>query len=978
MQRIFIILACFFICAFSSAQQYPFVHYTPRDGLISNTIGHIYQDSRGRLYFTSMNGLSVYDGTRFINYTTANGLANDLVNCIMEMGDDSLWIVTNINKLNCLVNGKIKTVALNGKVPIVNRLCRNIHGTIYAAADEGLYRFDRDHFTQLPFTDTKGKDLNQFVNTIVPVGSFLLIHRDNSVLPYEKRRLHLYDTRAQKTTDEIENVYSIGKSVDGRIWVSTEKKILSIDTVELKKGKIILKELDDTYEKIRHLGKYFIIFDSEGSCWLGDGNVLNKAATDGTVTSFTKASGLSMTRVDYVMKDKEGTIWIATNNGGVDKLVHLNFSLIQDPYTLSPLTDVSYSAEMDELLLYSSKKGLAAAVATGKPVKYFSISNANEISAVINSPNGMYGIGFNSIYKFTRSGATLYPHLIAKDTLENEYCDWLVDKHGNLVVSGRFSVTAIINGKMIYRTSTKALVDRIAMDTSGNIWITSRVRELIMFRTQPNNPSHYLKKESDFSTQLAGLSPRSITIDKNKNIWIGVRDSGIFVFSNDDPSLKRKFHLTTHSGLSNNFITDLATDADNNIWACSPAGLDKISIRNGSPVIENLTKQNSIYHRVDKVVADKHKTAWALTSNGLIRVVPEQQQRAVYSPKLMVSLVKAGKDTIAEKEPALTHRQNNLSFYFAATSFLNEKQVLYSYQLSGGRNDQWSDPSNNATVSFIDLPPGNYTLNIKAKFPSARYPEQIMQYVFSITPPWWQTWWFRSIAAVFIIALLVIVLRIYYRRKLQKQTAALEAIEKERTRIATDMHDDLGAGLSRIKFLSEGIRSKKGNDEGILKDVEKISAYSDEMAEKMGEIVWALNEKNDTVADLVAFTRTYAVEYLSGQNIVCRSSTPLNLPSTFITGEVRQNIFLSVKECLHNIVKHANATQVDFSISLGKKIEIVIHDNGKGIDMNAVRPFSNGLQNVRRRMKNINGKVAFNNVQGTRVTMTIPLVVGRS
>ena len=203
--------------------------------------------------------------------------------------------------------------------------------------------------------------------------------------------------------------------------------------------------------------------------------------------------------------------------------------------------------------------------------------------------------------------------------------------------------------------------------------------------------------------------------------------------------------------------------------------------------------------------------------------------------------------------------------------------------------------------------------------------------------------------------------------------AKLQAIEKERTRIATDMHDDLGAGLSRIKFLSESIRSKKGADGLIQKDIEKISAFSDEMAEKMGEIVWALNEKNDTVADLVAFTRSYANEYLSGQNIHCRSDTPLNLPGTFITGEMRQNIFLSVKECLHNIVKHAQASEVYFSIRLNGGIEIIIHDNGKGIDWDSVRPFSNGLQNIERRMAAIKGKAVFNTVHGTKVVLTIPM-----
>jgi signal transduction histidine kinase len=202
-----------------------------------------------------------------------------------------------------------------------------------------------------------------------------------------------------------------------------------------------------------------------------------------------------------------------------------------------------------------------------------------------------------------------------------------------------------------------------------------------------------------------------------------------------------------------------------------------------------------------------------------------------------------------------------------------------------------------------------------------------------------------------------------------------KTIEKERTRIATDMHDDLGAGLSRIKFLSQSILNKKINDEVIRSELQKITSFSDEMSEKMGEIVWALNEKNDTLADLIGFTRSYAVEYLQNHNIECEAKTPKNLSGTFLTGEMRRNIFLSVKECLHNIVKHAEATKVFFSIEVNGKMEIIIHDNGKGIDWNNRRSFSNGLDNIEKRMKEISGKLSFENCNGTKVSMSIPLIL---
>ena len=188
------------------------------------------------------------------------------------------------------------------------------------------------------------------------------------------------------------------------------------------------------------------------------------------------------------------------------------------------------------------------------------------------------------------------------------------------------------------------------------------------------------------------------------------------------------------------------------------------------------------------------------------------------------------------------------------------------------------------------------------------------------------------------------------------------------------MHDDLGAGLSRIRFLSQSILNKKINDDAINAELKKITSFSDEMSEKMGEIVWALNEKNDTLADLIAYSRSYAVEYLANHNIDCEADTPLHLPGTFITGELRRNIFLSVKECLHNVVKHAEATKVCLTVELNDVMQIVIHDNGKGIDWDNQRAFSNGIQNIKKRMEEINGEVVFLNEKGTKVTLTIPFV----
>jgi two-component sensor histidine kinase len=496
-----------------------------------------------------------------------------------------------------------------------------------------------------------------------------------------------------------------------------------------------------------------------------------------------------------------------------------------------------------------------------------------------------------------------------------------------------------------------------------------------MYKTHPEDPSNYLEQKFFFKKELAGISPRSIIIDKNDNIWIGTRNHGIHVYSIENGELIQKFVLTPAHGLSDEFTSHLTCDAENSIWASSALGLDKVTIKNGVPVVENITKQNNIYQSVFTIVSDKDNNVWGLVSNGVIKITPEKKEISNYSPTLMVSMLKAGKDTI-NNGTSLTHKQNNLSFNFTATSFLNEKQVQYSYRLQGGTNNQWSEPSNNATVSFIDLPPGDYSLDIKANFPAGRYAEQSISYKFSITPAWWQTWWFKSIAGLLIIGLLIIGFRLYYRRKLEKKMATLEkqqAVEKERTRIATDMHDDLGAGLSRIKFLSETIGIKKQQHEPIEEDVNKIREYSHEMIDKMGEIVWALNEKNDSLSDLLSYTRAYTMEYLAQNGINCKTEMPDNFPSVFVSGEFRRNVFLTIKEALHNVVKHSQATEVKLTVNINHHLTIDLKDNGTGFDQNNIRSFSNGLSNMESRVKEIGGKIEIRNKQGTVVNLSIPL-----
>ena len=196
-------------------------------------------------------------------------------------------------------------------------------------------------------------------------------------------------------------------------------------------------------------------------------------------------------------------------------------------------------------------------------------------------------------------------------------------------------------------------------------------------------------------------------------------------------------------------------------------------------------------------------------------------------------------------------------------------------------------------------------------------------------------------------------------------------LEKERIRIATDMHDDLGAGLTRIKFIAENI-SEKTKDARLQPDIKKLKTSSIELVENMAEIIWAMNEKNNSLEDLVFYLRSYAVNYCTENGLVCEFTLPENIPVKIIGGQIRRNVFLILKESLHNIVKHAGAAKVIISLHAGENLSLIIADNGRGYK-DTMHQSGNGLLNIAQRAKALNGKFSISNNSGTEIHLEVPV-----
>lgn len=979
MQRKLILIACLMVCAGCFAQQYPFVYYTPKDGLVNSRVRDIWQDHTGRMYFITHGGLSVYDGKRFINYDQRNGLSNDLVNDIIEAAPDSFLVATNAPPLNTLVRGRVgifKTA--DNFYPVINRFFKCSNGSWYAAADEGLFKLENNRFVKLRMNDNEGNETGCCLDRILEWKNYFILIPWNHDL---KEKMILFDRRSGKIADtELKTqVVTATTNRDGQIWLTTAAGLQMLDTSALNKGKINFLPVPKQYEAINGSKQILALFDSANVGWFySEGNISIFSPSQEQVIA-TEQTLRAYTLTDLFI-DREGNLWIASDGSGIVKLRSRNIELL---------------SKIDQQTI--SCHGIAAA---GDTIWFFNRRNRSlyryyenvftrfpmneEYSNIyLHQKQIWLGNGETLIRADNKDDPRSYSQAktILKKDMNVRYGNGLTSAAGTIIQYAvedgkKYFLYVLKHDRVVMKYPISYAIDQMNFDQQGRIWLTTRDHKLFAFTLHEDQPSKYLQPEKGFPKELPGISPRAVAVDANDDLWIGTRSKGIFKYRRSGDSLKLLTHYTTQHGLTDNFVSFLACDNNNTIWAGTQTGMDRIYQKDSQYIIANISKSNNFFQSVTKIITTNN-TVWGITNEAILKITAAgiPSQSTTPPPPLILTSLEVNNRPWHDTSTVFSYQDNNLTFSVAAPSFIDERSVQYSYMLEGGGHS-WSTPSNNATFNFVNLSPGHYTLKVRSDFPERIYPSQLLNYHFSITPPWYATWRFRVMVALTALGITALLVRSYIKRKLEKQKHLLErkqAIEKERTRIATDMHDELGAGLSRIKFLSETIGIKKQQQQPVEEDIDKIRMYSHEMIDKMGEIVWALNEKNDSLFDLLAYTRVYAMQYLSENGITCVVNTPAQLPSLSISGELRRNIYLTVKEALHNIVKHAQARRVLIDIETGRSLNISINDDGLGFDMQSIRPYCNGLNNMKRRIESIEGSLQIYNKQGTTVAFTVPL-----
>jgi signal transduction histidine kinase len=945
----------------------------------------MFQDSKGRLFISTLGGLSIYDGSRFTNYTTDNGLATSLVNDIIEMGDDSIWIVPNTDQIQFMTHGVIKNYyTADHFCPVINQLIKCSDGFFYAISDNGLFRFEKNCFNKIPLVDSSGKrQIKNLVHALENDGLlFMFTDPSNNEYP-GMGTLIVYNLKTQKNfvSKNKPPVYFLTPAPDGNILVSAlaQQGVLKIDKQALRKGKIEFVDANAQYHIPANTRSGYIFFDRDKNLWLLNNKGVLKVEINGATKLFHAQNGLSENSQVSLFEDKENIIWLMGAHTGISKIVTQQLEMHVESDSGFRASDIYGDSNSNALWIYDSTH--RSILVHNDNIDMIFIDRDNfSFDNIFCFGQSVYLIKERKIYKanFEKQHHRFTASLLYNDSMSRNGFSCLLDDHAGNVIAVSDKLVALIHNGSVITTQLGYLADQAVL-AENYLWVATRMKKLFLYKINPQTPENYFQLLNVYDKEFSSIAPRSITTDKHGNVWVGTRDRGLFCFAFQHSTLQLKTHLTTKDGLSENYISYLHCDSSNFVWACSPAGLDKVITKKENYYIENITRGNNIYQSVHKIVTLKNGTHWVRTANGLISFTNDDRKENKYTPRLLFTQIKVGDSIIFNTNNVLRlkYSQNNISFSIAAPTFYDEKQTRFSYMLSGSSNNKWSDTSTRSEINFFNLEPGSYKLGVKAIFLNGRYPVQNAGYSFIISPPWWLSWWFRLLSVAALIAITILIIVNYYNRKLDRQRSTLEkkqAIEKERTRIATDMHDDLGSGLSSIRFLSEKVKRNTFSD--VTKnDIDKILLSSSELMDKMNEIVWAINEKNDSLPDLLVYIRSYAKQYCEEHGLRCDITIPENIPTVFVSGEIRRNVFLTIKESLHNIFKHAGASAVEIGFHINTGLSVLIRDNGKGFDMddNKREPGGNGLKNMRKRIESIAGRFKITNSNGLVIEIQVPL-----
>lgn len=948
-------------------------HWGMEQGLPQNSVNSICQTRDGYLWLATYGGLVRFDGVQFTVFDRFNtpGMKADRCIALYEDTQGRLWVGTE-NGLILYAGGKFRTYLKADGLPSeeVGKITEDRRGVVWAQSN-GLPAYFRD-------------DRFFAINPVQPGHRMKqLLLDENSFLTWSKSRVFAIKDDSVFVVMEPKDFEHLGGDLrdlkrdrQGVVWVALSPGgVLRFTSDGLKRFQ--------TENGLASRYAHSLFLEPNGDVWVATHNGVSIISHD-SVVSIKRADGLMGDQVSTITKDREGNIWVGTSTGGLHRLRKTLFKVLGRDQGLSTEAILSLCQRRDGSILLGTNCGGLYEIRNGQ-MKFSTLNRfiKNMCNwSVFEDSRGRIWLDAESLVMIERNKAKTFETI-------NERVFALYEDHKKRMwagtTSGLFYLTEEESQqwKRIQGLSNND-VRALHEDSNGNLWVGTVAGlnkisgdSVISFTAIPGLASHYF---------------RSIHESKDGTLWFGTYGGGIVRLKNGHFSI-----ITTREGLFDNIVSHIVEDQFGAFWMGCNRGIFRASRQMLDRVADGEIQTVSVksFGKADglknletnggfqpNAIRATDGRIFFPTIEGVAVVNPLDLHTNTLAPSVFIESVRTGKNVFDANSIAdIQYEDASLEIRYTALSFVDPQKVRFKYRL-GGESDPWVNAGTRRSAFYTKVSPGTYTFQVAACNNDDVWNEHGAKITITVLPPYWMTWWFRVGVGATVLLLMVFTIqrRIAFLKKARVRQEEISRLlienqEKERTRIAREIHDSLGQELLLVK--NRALLGGQSDDPKARKQFEQISASVSAVLKSARQLSHDLRPPE---LDQLGLTETLRSLYESVRD---STTVTVNAHMENIDGvfpkESEINVVRIVQEGLNNILKHAAATEVLSNVSVRDgAVIILLHDNGRGFDVKGVNRRHKaglGLTNIRERVRILGGafKIESSPVKGTTMEIYIPL-----
>lgn len=954
--------------------------WSVEQGLPHSLVNRVVQDARGFLWVATGAGLARFDGVSFKEVALPRRSVSSVSNIrdLFVQPDGSLIVLPASGEIFQWKNGTFSlhpaSAALKGNslmevyvepsgvlwagtsVDVIR--WENGKVQVFGQAEGILRRVSRTTFV----TDRRGQ-------TWVGAGDFLGCYTNGAL------------TLPPPALLNLGRAVVIAPTRKGGLWISSTDQLLKLEDDHVT----VCAESD---WPAKRSGINVLFEDSHGNLWVGTRRNGLFLYSGGKVfpVEFEPRTVFS------IHEDSEGNIWAATAAEGLCRLRPLAFTLLNRERGLTDEISTSVCEDETGAIWCANRSGGLVRWKDG------SIQHVAAGVRAARYPTRIACDRKGNIWLATTNGmlrASIdHPDDIQSMVPPFRYIHVLLGaRNGDMWVSSssalgwfREGVYQPLNGPEGPFTTN---VSAMAEDAHGGIWIgTTENKDFeVENRLWEYADGKIIERVS--AAKWLGGAIHAMQFDHLGALWIAT-SAGLILKQGEQMA-----RFTTAEGLPDDLLMEVLIDDLGFVWCGSRRGFFRIAAADLRAVAEGRLKKiiPTVFGQDDGLLGASALTGgqptawkahdgklWFTTIRGVVGFDPASAQTSTVAPPVFIDSVSMDDQQLSGSTdridvPAGSHR---LSFHFAALNYAAPERVQLRHRLEGF-DEEWIETGPDRTASYVRLPPGHYRLHVIAGNQSGVWNEVGATLPLSVAAAWWQTPWFSGLLALLLAGLVAWVVRTFSLRKISRRLRTLEeenALERERSRIARNLHDELGGSLTQIGLLADRLRRQPAEAD-VQRTLGQLAWRTRSLAGDLESIVWTVSPQNNSWDRLAPFIAQFARRFFKDTDISCIVTGAESIPAHPLSPEAQHEVLAVLKESLNNVLKHSRASQVVIEMKGDDgAFELSIQDNGigfvPGLPEHSER---NGLNNIRTRGITLRGgaKIESRPGEGTRVVLRAPL-----